>query len=84
MSFRAGEYTIYYFGGNELPVIVDLPNADPADFTVDSSKAAYDFAEIGSKTHHMKEITLTLSADYSGDVTFYNDNGWLPTSIRSL
>ena len=26
----------------------------------------------------MKEITLTLSADYSGDVTFYNDNGWLP------
>ena len=78
VELPAGEYTIYYFGGNELPVIVDLPNADPADFTVDSSKAAYDFAEIGSKTHHMKEITLTLSADYSGDVTFYNDNGWLP------
>lgn len=78
ISLPAGEYTIYYFGGNELPVIVDLPGAEASSFTADNSAAAYDFATIGTKTHHMKEITLNLSEDYTGDITFYNDQSWLP------
>lgn len=75
-SLPAGNYTIYYFGGNLLPVTVDLPESSA--YTVDTSKDSYEFATIGTKTHRMKEISLTLTEDYNGDITFYNENGWLP------
>lgn len=78
ITIPAGEYTIYYFGGNVLPVIVELPGAVAGAVTVDSSKPAYPFATMGNKTHHMKEINLTVTQDYTGDITFYNDSGWLP------
>ena len=78
ISLPAGKYSIYYFGGEDLPVIVDLPDAAPGMVTVDASKPSYAFATIGTKTHNMKEISLTVSQDYTGDITFYNENGWLP------
>ena len=78
ISLPAGKYSIYYFGGEDLPVIVDLPDAAPGMVTVDPSKPSYAFATIGTKTHNMKEISLTVNQDYTGDITFYNENGWLP------
>lgn len=70
-ELKAGEYKLYYIGGNTNDIIVGFENGSAAT-AVTSSKR--DFAD-GLVLH---EIILNLEQDYSGDITFYNSSTWLP------
>ncbi len=72
VELPAGEYTLYYIGGNSNDVTVSFENDSSANIT---RTGKYSFA---TSKLIMHEYDIKLSEAYKGDITFFNSEKWLP------
>ena len=80
VTLPAGVYSLYYIGSNassaDRPIAVSFVNDTDNSVTV-SEMSRYQLTDDTNKLT-MSERTVTVTKDYTGDITFANDNGWLP------